>query len=365
MDSYTTTSYRGLGDNLIESIKGVIVGFILFLVAFPVLWWNEGRLDMSTVAKTAKVVAADGSNPASDGTLISVTAKLASDEKLSDPDFLPEKGDYLRLSRSVEMFAWVEHKSTREEKKLGGGTKVITTYDYKKEWTENPRDSSDFQIPDGHENPKPTVENEHWTAAGGSVGAYHFPTGNIELPSEKPVRPGYVFKGKGTLQDPKLGDHRITLRAIAAGQLVTAYGAANGKEIASFPVKDEHFYRVVTGTHEEAIAELHGEHVTTTWILRLVGFLMMWFGLMLVLGPINAVLDIVPFIGSTSRFLTGLAMFPVALALSIVTILVAIVAHNPYLLIGVILALVAGTIVLIVRRSSQKKAAAGAASAAR
>ena len=51
-DSYQSVTSRGLGDNLIESIKGIVVGVILFLVSFPVLWWNEGRLDISTVAKT-------------------------------------------------------------------------------------------------------------------------------------------------------------------------------------------------------------------------------------------------------------------------------------------------------------------------
>jgi hypothetical protein len=113
-------------------------------------------------------------------------------------------------------------------------------------------------------------------------------------------------------------------------------------------------FRVVPGTHEQAIAQLHGEHVMKTWIVRFAGFFCMWIGLALVLGPINAVLDIVPFIGSAGRFVTGVAMFPIALVLSGVTILVSIVAHSPILLVLTIVVFVGGLTALIMAK--RKKA---------
>ena len=69
---------------------------------------------------------------------------------------------------------------------------------------------------------------------------------------------------------------------------------------------------------------------------------MMWFGLMMFFGPINALLDIIPFLGSAGRFLIGIAMFPIALILSSVTILLSIIAHSPILLVLFLAALIGG-----------------------
>ena len=46
----TRTSWLG---NIMNSFVGVLLGIILFLVAFPVLWFNEGRTNMATVAQSS------------------------------------------------------------------------------------------------------------------------------------------------------------------------------------------------------------------------------------------------------------------------------------------------------------------------
>src|SRR5262245_13889395 len=178
-DSYSEVSYRGLGDNLIESIKGVLVGIVLFIISFPLLWWNEGRTDMSNVAKTATVVKADGSDKSSgDGKLVAVTSELKPEGTLGDPEYL-KAGNYASLRREVEMYAWVETVTKKEEKKLGGGTKVTKTYNYEKKWTSRVEDSSEFHVPEGHTNPPMTVSAQSWTADKGSLGVYTFSPSSI------------------------------------------------------------------------------------------------------------------------------------------------------------------------------------------
>jgi DNA-directed RNA polymerase subunit RPC12/RpoP len=76
------------------------------------------------------------------------------------------------------------------------------------------------------------------------------------------------------------------------------------------------------------------EHRILTWILRGGGFLMMFIGLNLFFGPINAVLDFIPFLGNVGRSIIGLAMLLVAVVLSLLTIIVSIVAHNIFFLLG-------------------------------
>ena len=369
-DSYSDVSNRSLGDNLIDSIKGVLVGLVLFAASFPLLWWNEGRTDISTVAKKAAVMKPDGSTQAAgEGKLIAVTEAIKSSGTLGDPDYL-KAGAYVSLRREAEMYAWVEKVTKKEEKKLGGGTKVTTTYTYDKQWTARPQSSDDFRHPEDHENPPMTVSSQSWLSPSATVGVYGFAPEDITLPSPRPVAvssenllPGkgkksgdFYFVGRGSVEQPLLGDVRIAWTGIESGRRVTAYGKQQGTQLVAYmhDGKDK-LYRVVDGTHEEAIASLHGEHTTLTWILRLMGFLFMWFGLALVLGPIQAVLDILPFLGSTSRALTGIVLFPVALVLTSVTVLVAIVAHNPILLIGVVVLVVGGVAFLIKRRADQKQ----------
>lgn len=368
-DSYQSVTHRSFGDNLIESIKGIVVGVILFLVSFPLLWWNEGRLDISTVAKRAAVVKPDGSDTKGDGALVAVTAPVAVDTTLGDPDYLKAQ-PRVSLRRDVEMYAWVETKKTETKKRLGGGSDEITTYTYDKKWTTSPRDSSEFAHPEGHENPPLNVSARTFYAPDARVGAFTFVPSDIELPSATPVplreqdvvghrqlQGGYVYEGKGTLEAPRLGDVRVAFRAVEPGKTATLYGKRDGKSVVAYMHEGkDRLYRVLWGTHEEAIATMHGEHTTTTWILRLVGFLMMWFGLMLVIGPINAVLDVLPILGSAGRALTGIALLPVALALSGVTILISMVAHSPILL-GVTVVAVIGIVAWRIQRGRALKKA--------
>src|ERR1700730_10385836 len=104
---YTRTTTQSAGSNLMESIKSFLVGILLFLASFGVLYWNEGRTDMSEVAKRATIVKADNPGSAGEGKLISATADLKVDETVGDPDMLVP-GQYVKLHRKVEMYAWKE-----------------------------------------------------------------------------------------------------------------------------------------------------------------------------------------------------------------------------------------------------------------
>ena len=166
----------------------------------------------------------------------------------------------------------------------------------------------------------------------------------------------YLFKGSGSLGDPQVGDARVSFIALSPGGTVTLFGQLDGGQVVPYVLpKDEgKLFRAELGTRDQAIAQMRAEHKAIGWVLRVVGFAMMWFGLMLFFGPINALLDIVPFLGSAGRFLIGIAMFPVALVLSTVTIILSIIAHSPILLALFIVALTAGAYFLY-----QKKKKAG------
>src|SRR5215475_364000 len=109
MADYVERTHTGLLGNLGNAIKGVVVGLILFVASFAVLWWNEGRTDMSEVAKLSKPAPADKVDPALEGQFVSVTGPLQCDAKLEDPSYL-NPVQAITLYRNVEMYAWVEKK---------------------------------------------------------------------------------------------------------------------------------------------------------------------------------------------------------------------------------------------------------------
>src|SRR5829696_9059311 len=145
-DQFVTVTRTGCLSNIMNSFVGVLFGIILFVVAFPVLWFNEGRTNMATVAKASVLVDGASVNAQTEGKQVAVDGTLTSDERLGDTPYLTA-GAYVQLDRKVEMFAWVESKSTDTHKDVGGGSTTTTTYSYEKQWTSSPDDSQSFEHP--------------------------------------------------------------------------------------------------------------------------------------------------------------------------------------------------------------------------
>jgi hypothetical protein len=283
---------------------------------------------------------------------------------IGDSEYL-KPGPYIRLERNVETYAWVEKTTEKTTEKLGGGTDVTTTYDYKKEWVKTPPDATTFKYPDGHGNATLTVQGQTVYASPATVGSYTVDAKAMELPASEPVtlnkdavivnnavrmEGNYLYSGKGSTATPEIGDVRISFTALRAGAQVTAFGKLESSSLVPyFENNKTKLYRALTGTRDESIVTLASEHKTIGWLLRLVGFLMMWIGLALFFGPINALLKVVPFMGSLGKGLVGIAMFFVALALSAVTIIVAMIAHSVIALV-IALVIATGLIIFFVRK---------------
>ncbi|MDP9314440.1 MAG: hypothetical protein M3R24_26780 [Chloroflexota bacterium] len=72
---------------------------------------------------------------------------------------------------------------------------------------------------------------------------------------------------------------------------------------------------------------------------------MMWIGMYASFDPLNALLNLVPVVGTISNFLLALLLLPAALTLSITTIVISMLAHQPLLLIVVVVLVFGGVIV--------------------
>jgi hypothetical protein len=375
-DQFTETTTTGWGKRIMNSVMGALIGVLLFFFAFVVLWKTEGRTNYAKIAGKAVALSTQNVDQNGQDQLVSATGLLETPDSVGDPDFI-RPGNYLMLQRTVEMYAWRERSSSKSKKNLGGSETTTTTYTYEKEWTSNPDNSAEFKKPEGHANPGLDVEEKEFYAGHANLGAYALDLQNMQLPDAQKLdigqndlssnladsfklAQGYLFKGKGTLSEPQVGDVRLSFGALTSGKKVTIFGKLIGSAIEPYLIKGEtRFYRAISGTRDEAIAKLKQEYKVAGWMGRIIGFLMMWLGLFLLSGPLHNVLDVLPFLGTASRFVAGLITFPVALVLSIITIIISLIAHNVIALV-VVLAAIAGLLFYLKQR---KKAVAAPAPA--
>lgn len=406
-DKFVKTTKTGLGSRLMGSIKGVFVGILLFLVSFGVLYWNEGRVDVSEVAKNAVEISVDQLASDMEGKFVHVMGDVVSEEQIGDGLYLLP-GNYLAVERTVEMYAWVEHTSSTTEDEWGGSQTTETTYTYSKEWTGSPASSSSFEEPSGHENPGKTIENYSGRVNTAKVGVYDLDMGKLSLSGfeslslndevidsaklgaasvEKSdgvetdvdvsddefsyewtvsttetegegevvktggpeVTGGYIFQGEGSLTSPEVGDHRISYSVLRSGTEGTVFGELNGTKLVTYVDEDTEtsLYRMFNGTRDEALSTMHGEYKFMLWLFRGIGFLMMWFGLSALFGPVVVFLHIVPALGSLSKSLVSFVTFIVAAILSAVTIFVSMILHNVIALVIIVIAVLAITLYIV------------------
>ena len=176
-DSVTEVTSQSWFSRLGNAIKGVLIGIVLFIVAFPVLFWNEGNA-VETAKSLAEGAAAvvsveiDKVDKSNEGKLIHITGKAETDETLVDPEF-GVSANAIRLARRVAMYQWVEKTEKKKKKKLGGSEETTTTYKYSTQWSSKLHDSSRFHTSAGHKNPAAMPYKEFSTAADAvSVGAF-------------------------------------------------------------------------------------------------------------------------------------------------------------------------------------------------
>jgi len=76
-------------------------------------------------------------------------------------------------------------------------------------------------------------------------------------------------------------------------------------------------------------AQARSSNSTLTWVLRLVGVLVMWFGFALIFAPLAVLADVLPLLGDIVRLGTGLIAGAASLGISLVIIALAWLFYRP------------------------------------
>ncbi len=365
-DTVTEVTSRSWFSRIGSSLTGLLIGPLVILGAIVLLFWNEGRAvgtarSLTEGAGAVVSVAAGTIDPANEGRLVHVTGPVTTGEKLRDAATGVE-ADGLRLVRKVEAFQWRETSTSETRKKLGGGEETVTTHTYALGWTDHPVDGSAFKQPEGHRNPPVALAGERMTQRSARIGAFALtpvqaggPRASRPLPIEKWGRAalqktpgnaaagqsvdGRIFVGVDAAR-PRLGDLRISYE-VAATPDATVVARQTGTGFTAFTTSNGRTIEILRDgpmSPAQVFDDAQSGNTTMTWIIRVVGILILAFGFGLILGPLSVLADVVPFVGDLVGGASSMVALAAAAAVGSATIAVAWFASRPLLSAGLIVA---------------------------
>ncbi|MCD4749149.1 MAG: TMEM43 family protein [Thermoanaerobaculales bacterium] len=376
-DSFTEVSGQGWFSRIGSSIKGIFFGLLLVLVSFLVLFWNEGRAvkRYKTLKEGGGTVISINSgtvNLNNNGRLIHLSGRADTSETLMDNNFGVSR-QALKLKRTVLMFQWQESTSSETKKKIGGGTETTTTYNYNKEWSERPIDSSRFKHPEDHRNPGSmpyqTTEYVAGTVSLGSFRLSPYLVGRIDNYSKLTLDQSYVlpenlqaeahsdagglYIGR-TSAGPEIGDMKVSFAVVLPADVsIVAQQVENTFEPYRTKVGGTiELLQLGTISADAMFHQAQQSNKMMTWILRGLGLLMMFIGLRMILTPLSVIADVLPIAGTIVGAGIGIVSFLTALAFSFLTIAFAWIFFRP--LIGVTMLVVFGVLVFLIVKKLRK-----------
>ena len=373
-NSFTEVTTESWGKKMGGSLKKIVLGFGLILAAISLLFWNEGRTVKTKRAlqeglKNAVSISSNTINPTYEGKLIHTTGKISTALGVSDPEFAVAT-NALALHRNVEMYQWVEKKTSNADKKMGGSTETTTTYDYIKEWSNKHENSASFKKEIGHENPTSLpYENKEVLAEDCKLGAFDIKssildklncTSSLSLHDQTNLPASFVksgemlYKGKGDMTAPQVGDIRVSFEVIDPSD-VSIVGQQMGNTVVNYVSKNEQKVLLATcgiETSESMFATAKKNNAVLGWVLRGVGFLLLFFGFKSILGLLESFAHVLPLLGNIIAMASSLVARILAFAIAAIVIAIAWIFFRPLLGIALLVAGI-GALVFVFYKKKQ------------
>ncbi len=359
-DSFTEMTRESWLSRISGSIKGIIFGLLLFIAAFPLLWWNEGRSverynSLKEGLSAVISVAADNVDPANNGKLIHTQGLANTEEVLRDTVF-DVAATAIKLIRHVSMYQWKENIKTETTEKVGGAKETKKTYNYSKDWSRVEINSGNFKHSAGHDNPGMVYKNHTIQANQVRLGAFKLNPSQIarisgvsDLSVEKANPPAtlankpVIITGNGfyvgnSPGNPQIGDLKISFQIVKPTE-ISLIAQQQGYSFSAYQTKAGSPIDLLKPGRMDAdtmFAAAQKQNSLITWAIRAGGMLMMWLGLGMILRPLSVLASILPFLGDLVAMGTGLLAFLITLPCAMLTIALAWIAYRPLLAGGLI-----------------------------
>ena len=360
-DQFTHTTSKNWFSRMGSAFSGIIIGLLLIVAACALLFWNEGRAvkrDKTLKEGVGLVlsVPAERGSASNEGKLVHVSGRAVVGAEVRD-DLLNVSAKAVRLKRSVEMLQWVEESKSDTRKKLGGGTETVTTYSYNLKWTDRQVDSSRFRHPEGHTNnvsfpvASKTFENRDVRVGAFSLNASQISRmGRLEdYPLGWDNRPsGITGDGSfsivngvfyiGSRSHDRAGDVRIKMQIAKPGD-VSVVARQTGKTFSPYKTSVGGTISLLSNSilpAQDMFQNAVDANTTLTWILRVVGIVMMFIGFRMMLNVLSVAGDLIPILGNVIGAGLTFVSFLVAIFVSFIIIAIAWILYRPLIALALI-----------------------------
>ena len=389
--AYQETVTTGYGTRVKQSFKSIATGFTLFLGATAMLWWNEGNsVKTADMLEEAQGVCVEMENPnkkdaSLEGQLVCGTAMTATTDSLIDKDF-GIGVNAISVKRTAEYYQWHETKTEETKEMRDGSEKKTITYDYSTGWSNSPINSKNFKYTSGHTNVVlANIENGELWAENVSFGAYNLNSSlirsiNTYVPFkldlgddllrqlDKTTQASYEryytkknLSGNGYnyvhVNDnqlylgldpgaPMVGDVRVKFEKVTPAHEVTVVAVVDGDSFKPFKAKNGYtLEKLVMGKRDidQFFEQEQANNTFKTWMLRIIGILMVIGALKLIFGFVVTLVKIVPFLSSIVGWGVGMICTVLGVIWSLIVIAIAWLFYRPIL--GIILLAIAGLLI--------------------
>jgi len=320
--------------NLKESLSAFCLAPVLIIVALGLMFYGE------FFHKSSEVVEALPLQQATEVSDNEGLAKIIGDVEVTDVVEAPEVGDVLYYEYAIEAYEEVEEVETEYR------TRVEDGVEYEDEIEK-------------------TVLVDKWVdkESEGPIWA-EFYLGDIMVdPTDAKLRMDYeemilylpwdedewtVIKSSNSVS-PELGDEKMTIRYLDTDEEIIAIGEISGGEMTG---GDE--FIVSNRGDAELIEGLKGEETMWYWVMKFIIWLLLFIGLSSIVGPVLAVLDFIPLVGSAARWVGGVIAAILAL---IIVVLGTLLIKFWWLWLILIVLLVGALVVILVYYMNRNKKA--------
>ena len=159
------------------------------------------------------------------------------------------------------------------------------------------------------------------------------------------------------MNTPEVGDVRITFEKIVPAK-VTVIAQVDGNTFKAFKTSNGKRYQTLVMGKKSAEDIFDAEHEANsmwTWLLRILGIILVIAGFKSLFGFVETILKVVPFLSSIFAFGAGIISTILGLVWSLIVIAVAWIFYRPIL--GIIILVIAGFLVWVFAFNGKKKLA--------
>lgn len=353
MSEFTETTTTGWFSRISGSIKGIGFGFVMIIGAIVLLWWNEGRAvktyrGLKEGESVTISIKPDKINPKNENKLVHLTGLLNTNDTLFDQVF-NIKSTGVKMKRNVEMFQWKEKAKTKTKKNVGGSETKTTTYSYKQDWYSYLINSGDFND-QSKQNPKSMpIKSRTLESNKVSIGAFELSSelinnindyNKMDLSGAKvdslyfpnhTVMTDYIFIGRGSISNPQIGDIKVTYEEVQLAEY-SILSEQVGSSFKPYLTSEETYISVIKKgnlTIKEMFKMEHSANDILTYALRLVGLLLIFFGIKLLFKIFEVIGDIIPFVGTIIGYGMNVVSGVLAFVISFIVVGIAWFAYRP------------------------------------